>query len=813
MEKKEMLMQQAREMVERMTLEEKVSLCSGKDCWTLKAIPRLGLESIAMMDGPHGLRKQVGEGDNLGIGDSIPAVCFPTASASACSFDRELLYEIGKAIGEECLQEDVSIVLGPGVNQKRSPLCGRNFEYFSEDPIVSGELGASMIQGVQSTGVSTSLKHFAVNNQEKRRLTVSVSVDERALRELYLRAFEIAVKKGKPDTVMCAYNKLDGVYCSENNWLLNHILRNEWGFEGLVISDWGAAHDRALGVKNGLDLEMPGNDGYNDAFVLKAIKEGALEIKTLDQLARRMVKLMLQAKENKKASFRYDVKKHHELAVTAAQESTVLLKNDGGLLPGNIAQTAAVIGGFAKEPRYQGAGSSKLHPIEVENAYEALWQLGLHAEYAKGYQIAQQETKKSREENHKLIKEACEVAKGKDIVYLFVGLTEGYESEGFDRQTMKIPEQHNQLVEAVCKCNPNTVVILLGGAPMELPWINKVKAILLGYLGGEGGGRALANLLLGKAVPCAKLAETWPVRLEDVPSYHYFPGNRLCVEYRESIYIGYRYYEKARKPVLFSFGHGLSYTRFEYSDLAVSLKECRYGDKIQVSFVLTNLGERMAKEISFLFVSYESDEVFLPQKELKEFVKTNLAPNESKQITMELDTTQLGYYNTQLHDWYAPSGAYQIIIGGSLLDCPLKAEITIINPILIKANLRTLAPSYFELKNESFQISDEEFYALYGKRIPEIETVVRRPFTKEHTINDIKHTFIGKIIHWYAARLAKKVTKNAKEQEGMMLAMMNETPFFSMVASGEGMLTEEAMQGILDLLNGHYIKGIKNLLK
>lgn len=812
MENKERLEERAIELVGLMTLEEKASLCSGKDCWTLKSIPRLGLNSILMMDGPHGLRKQVGEGDNLGIGDSLPSVCFPTASATACSFDRTLLYEIGKAIGEECLQEGVSVVLGPGVNQKRSPLCGRNFEYFSEDPVVSGELAASMIQGVQSTGIGTSLKHFAVNNQEKRRMSVSVAVDERALRELYLKAFEIAVKKGKPDTVMCAYNKLDGEYCSENSKLLIDVLRKEWGFEGMVVSDWGAVHDRVLGIKNGLDLEMPGNDGYNDKKVLEAIKKGELSINKLDKTAVRVTKLILKAMENKKEAYQYDKQEHHKLSVKAAQESCVLLKNDDNLLPGNTTQKAAVIGRFAKKPRYQGAGSSKLHPIQVDNAWDFLIKQGLNAEYAQGYLGKTMKSNQENMENDKLIQEACKTAKGKDIVYLFVGLTEGYESEGFDRVTLSIPNHHNRLVDAVSECNPNTVVILLGGSPMELPWIHKVKAVLLGYLGGEGGGSAIANLLLGKVVPCGKLAETWPIRLEDVPSYHYFPGERLSVEYRESIYVGYRYYEKAQKPVMFSFGHGLSYTQFEYSDLKISQDNCQYGDKINITFLLTNKGNVAAKEISFIFVSHDSKDIFLPVKELKEFVKTNLLPGESKEILVVLDTTTLGIYNTEIHDWYAKSGIYSIKVGASAIHCPLEVDLYVKSQEKPQPNLRELTPSYFDLNNQELKISDQEFAALYSKGLSNESERASRPYTKENTLEDVKHTLIGKIIYWYAKNLAKKVTKDSKEQEGMMVSMMAETPFFSMVASGEGMLPEYAMHGILDLLNGHYIKGMKKFI-
>lgn len=810
--------EKAKELVAQMTLEEKAGLCSGRDCWTTKPVDRLGLEAIMVSDGPHGLRKQVGETDNLGIGDSLPAVCFPTASALACSFDRELAYKVGRAIGEECLKESVSVILGPGVNQKRSPLCGRNFEYYSEDPVVSGELAASMIQGVQSTGIGTSLKHFAVNNQEKRRMTVSATIDERTLRETYLKAFEIAVKKGRPDTVMCAYNRLNGVYCSENPYLLIDILRKEWGFDGAVVSDWGAVNDRALGVMAGLDLEMPGNDGYHDAKVLAAVKNKTLPMEALDQTACRVTELILKGLTNRKEDYRYDVIAHHNLAVRAAEESAVLLKNEGSILPGNIRQKAAVIGTFAKIPRYQGAGSSKLHPVKIENALDSFIALGLEFTYAKGYSenIKARNLKTDRKESlqqEKLIGEACEAAKDKDIVYLFAGLPEGYESEGFDRSDLSMPDSHNRLIEAVAACNPNVVVILCGGAPMELPWINRVKGVLLAYLGGEGTGKAVVNLLLGKTVPSGKLAETWPLKLEDVPSYHYFPGGRLTVEHRESIYVGYRYYEKAGKQVQFPFGHGLSYSRFTYSDLKLEQSSCKYGDKIGLSFCITNNGSYAAKETALIFVAHDNTEVFLPKKELRDFVKVDLQPGEAKLINLTLDTASFGYYNTLIKDWYAESGIYQIEVGPSSAAGVLKADLRMDSPAKPQPDYRSIAPSYYHLPEGGFMIADTEFEALYARKLPIGDSKPVRPFRPDNTLEDVKHTLVGRLINLYADSLASKVTQSEDEQEGMMAAMMKEMPFHSMVASGDGMISESMMEGILELLNHHYIRGIRKLIK
>lgn len=810
MENRKVLKDKARELVAQMTFEEKASLCSGRDCWNTKPIERLGLDSIMMSDGPHGLRKQVNATDNLGIGASVPAVCYPTASAIACSFDRELVQEVGRAMGEACVQEQVSVILGPGVNQKRSPLCGRNFEYFSEDPIVSGELAASMIQGIQSTGTSTSLKHFAVNNQEKRRMTINAVVDERALRETYLKAFEIAVKKGKPDTIMCSYNRLNGVYTSENKYLLTDILRKEWGFDNAVISDWGAVHDRAFGVAAGLDIEMPGNNGFNDKKLVAAVKNKSLSNDSLDIAAINACELALKGMKNKRQGYQYDKELHHQLAVKALEESAVLLKNDGRLLPGNLQQKAAVIGAFAKTPRYQGAGSSKINPIKIENPWEVFVEQGLRVSYAKGYTLA---TKGDKTKEVQLISEACETAKNKDIVYIFAGLPEGYESEGFDRTSLSLPDVQNKLIEAVSNCNPNVVVILIGGAPVELPWLHKVKAVLLAYLGGEGVGRAIVNLLLGNKVPCGKLAETWPLKLEDVPCQCYFPGDRLISEYRESIYVGYRYYEKAQKPVLFPFGHGLSYADFTYSDLKLEQKTCNYGDSIAISFQITNNSSRSAKETAFIFVAHESEIVILPKKELREFIKVELMPGETKEISLTLDTSTFGYYNTLIKDWYCESGEYKIMIGASSKACELLDSIQIISPNMPQPDYSKNAPAYYQLSKEVFEIDKREFEVLYGSTLPVDIPRAERPYGPENTLEDVNHTLLGKVILMFADRMARKVAKVEKEQEGMMSATIKEMPFFAMVANGEGGLPENVMEGILEMLNGHYFKGIRKLLR
>lgn len=815
---KDALRKKAKELVSKMTLEEKAGICSGEDCWNTKKIERLGIDSIMMSDGPHGLRKQIGATDNLGIGESLPAVCFPTASALACSFDRDLIYNIGKAMGEECVQENVSVILGPGINQKRSPLCGRSFEYYSEDPLLSGELAASIIQGIQSTGTKASLKHFAVNNQEKRRMTINAVLDERTLRETYLKSFEIAVKKGKPDTVMSSYNRINGEYSGESKYFITEILRNEWGFDGVVVSDWGAVYDRVAGIKAGLNLEMPGSQGINDAKIVEAVRNNILSEEDLDKAAGRVIELILKSILNRKQGYECDKSAHHQLAVKALEESAVLLKNEEGILPGNINQKIAVIGAFAKIVRYQGAGSSKINPIHIDNPWDSIIEKGVRATFAKGYNLKTRKpekniNKKEHDEQEALIKEACEAAKQKDIVYIFAGLPEGYESEGFDRKNLCLPQEQNKLIEAVSKCNSNVIVILIGGAPMELPWINKVKAVLLAYLGGEGVGKAIANLLLGFKTPCGKLAETWPLSLKDTPSFNYFPGGRLTVEYRESIYVGYRYYEKAEKQVLFPFGHGLSYVNFIYSNLKIDCDKCNLGDKINVSFSITNSGSRRAKETALVFVSHENKTVFLPNKELREFIKVSLNPGETKQVSITLDTNNFGYYNTLINDWYSESGEYKINIGSSSKDCTLQGSIYINSPEKPQPDFNNTAPTYYNLPNGEFVISKQEFEALYGNPLPVSDNKATRPYTPNNTLEDVSHTFVGKIVNKVADKVAKGVTEVEKEQEGMMSNMIKEMPLFSLVTSGDGMISESTMLGIVDLLNGHYIQGIKKLLK
>ncbi|MCC8023536.1 MAG: glycoside hydrolase family 3 C-terminal domain-containing protein, partial [Clostridiales bacterium] len=605
----------SKDLVSRMTLEEKASLCSGKDFWHLKGVERLGLSSVMVTDGPHGLRKQAGESDHLGINDSVKATCFPTASATACSFDPELMREIGAALGEECRQEDVAVILGPGANIKRSPLCGRNFEYISEDPYVTGEMAAALISGIQSQGIGTSMKHYAANSQETRRMSTDSVVDERALREIYLTGFETAVKKAQPWTLMCAYNKLDGTYLSNNKRLLTDILREEWGFEGLVMTDWGAMDDRVKGVEAGLDLEMPASGGFTDTQIVEAVRAGKLSEAALDRAVERITALILRCQEGRQAGYRYDRDAHHALARRAAAQSTVLLKNEGGLLPLAGNARIAVIGQFAKTPRYQGAGSSKIEPTRLDNAWDALAQTALEAEYAPGYNLG-----KERQDAAALRAGACKAARDKDVVVLFAGLPDAYESEGFDRDTLEMPQEHVDLIEAVAAENPNVVVVLQCGAPVEMDWADRVKGIVLSYLGGQAGGSGCVDVLTGKVNPGGKLAETFPYHLSDTPSFRYFPGYSKSVEYRESLYVGYRYYDAADKAVRYPFGYGLSYTTFEYSNLKLGAAEYEPGGgTLAVSFTVTNTGTVPGAEVAQIYVRLEKSRIFRAKRELKGF--------------------------------------------------------------------------------------------------------------------------------------------------------------------------------------------------
>lgn len=655
------------ELLSKLTVEEKAGLCSAADFWHTKTVERLGIKNIMVADGPHGLRKQDENPDHLGFGDSVPAVCFPSASALACSFDKDLLNTLGKALGEECQAEEVSTLLGPGINMKRSPLCGRNFEYFSEDPFLAGELAASYVNGVQSNGIGTSLKHFAANNQEYRRMSISAKIDERTLREIYLTAFEIVVKKAKPTTLMCSYNRINGTYACENDWLLNKVLRDEWGYEGLVMSDWGAMNKRVTALKAGLDLEMPSSSGVLDKEIVKAIDDKTLDIEVLDNAARRVLNLVKHYYENKKENATYDKEAHHQLAKAASLECSVLLKNNN-ILPLKKENKVAFIGQFAKNPRFQGGGSSHIHSFKITNAIDTAKDT-YPVSYAKGFDTTKDEI------DNNLLNEAIELAKSVDVAVVFAGLPDSFESEGYDRTHLNLPDCQNILIEELLKVQPNLVVVLHNGSPIMMPWANEVKGILEVYLGGQAVGEATVDLLYGNANPSGKLAETFPLKLHDNPSYLNFPGSLEEVVYSEGVYIGYRYYDKKELRVLYPFGYGLSYTNFTYSDLTLSNLSITDTELLEVSVKVKNTGNVFGKETVQLYVKDNVQNDIRPIKELKGFEKVALDPNEEKIVTFILDKRSFAYYNETIHDWYVASADYEILIGKSSRDFPLSTVV------------------------------------------------------------------------------------------------------------------------------------------
>ncbi len=650
-----------------MTLKEKATFLTGDGWWKTCAFDRLGIPSIFMTDGPHGLRKATG----ADITSSVPATCFPTASCLASSWDPDLLGQVGAALGRECQANDVQLLLGPGNNLKRSPLGGRNFEYFSEDPLLAGKMAAAHVRGVQSEGVGATLKHYAANNQEYERMTSSSNIDERTLREIYLRAFEIPIREAQPYAVMCSYNRLNEVQVSEDAWLMNQVLRKEWGFQGFVVSDWGAVKDRIKGIQAGLNLEMPGSGPYNRDKIIRAVQKGGLQTEKLNEAATQLLAVVLKASEGRKMNASYNKNSHHQLARIAAAESMVLLKNEGGLLPLNPNKNLkiAVIGAFAQEPRFQGAGSSQVNATKLDCAYEELVKMAgdkIEFSFAPGY-------KPEGEITPVLLSQARRMAEQSDIALLFVGLPDSYESEGFDRKTLDLPPGHQKLIEEIAKSQPNLVVVLMNGSAVSMPWISKSKAVLEAWLGGQAGGGAIADILLGRANPCGKLAETFPQRLEDTPAYPEFPGLGCQANYGEGIFVGYRHYDIRKIEPLFPFGFGLCYTTFTYSRLRVSYK----ARMIHVEATIKNTGKRPGKEVVQLYTREQNPEVARPNKELKAFSKVLLNPAQSKKVAFNIPESSLGYWDSTLHRRRVNPGIYDILVGSSSRDLPLKKSIKI----------------------------------------------------------------------------------------------------------------------------------------
>lgn len=746
-----------KEILAQLTPEEKAGLCSGEDLWHTKPVERLGVSSAMLSDGPHGLRTQKGKMEDIAEPrESVEAVCFPTGSCLACSFDRDLMRRVGETLGGECRAEGVDVLLGPAVNSKRSPLCGRNFEYYSEDPFLTAKLAASFIQGVQSRGVGTSLKHFAANNQEHRRMSTSANIDERALREIYLAGFEGAVKEGKPWTVMCSYNRVNGVHASESRRLLTEILRDEWGFDGLVMSDWGAVNDRVKGLEAGLDLEMPGSGDVNDAKIVRALREGTLSAEVLDRGAERVLRLVQRAREAQKGTAPpvFDRNADSVAARRAARECMVLLKNDGRLLPLKRTEKVAFIGGFAEKPRYQGGGSSHVRPSRVVGALEAV-RGKADVVFARGYDASAEHT------SDKLIAEAVEAAKSCAAAVVFAGLPESYESEGWDRKHMRLPDDQNRLIAAVCQAQPNTAVVLHNGSPVEMPWIHGVKAVLEAYLGGQESGGAVADLLYGDANPCGKLAETFPVKLSDNPSYLNFPGDGDECDYREGIFTGYRYYDAKERKVLFPFGHGLSYTEFAYRGLKPGASEIADTDPLKVTVTVRNDGAVAGKEVVQLYVSACSPKISRPQRELKGFAKVLLQPGEEKTVEFALDRRSFAFYDPQRRGWRVESGEYEVQVGSSSRDIRLKAR--------VRVNSTDCDKPHFTLDSNVGDILD---YA-----------------------PDLAREFLTRGKTQFTGGSPEQPTKEA-------LDAMRETPLRTLVMFTRGAFSWETAQNILGRLNG-----------
>lgn len=644
-----------KELISQLTLEEKAGLCSGADHWHTKAVERLGIPAVKFSDGPHGVRAEDPHADRPYT--FIPTICFPAACATAASFDVEALEQMGRALGRECQAVEVDTLLGPAVNIKRSPVCGRNFEYFSEDPYLTGKLASAYIHGVQSQGVGTSVKHFAANNQEYRRMGCSSDMTERTLREIYLSAFEECVKTQQPKTIMCSYNKINGDYAAEHKHLLTEVLRDEWGYEGIVVTDWGAVADRVKGVAAGLDLEMPGTGGMNDRYIVEAVKNGTLSEKDLDKAVENMLRFVFSCADSRREE-QLDLERDHALAVNIAAESAVLLENNG-VLPLGAGQKIAYIGGFAEAPRFQGGGSSHLTPSQSVSALEMARAKGRGVSYTMGFLVDEDTW------NDADAAAAVENARQADVAVIFAGLPEAFESEGYDRTHMRLPDCQNRLIAEIAAVQPNTVVVLHNGSPVECPWAGDVAAVLEMYLSGQGGGEACDRLLWGESNPCGKLPETFPLKLEDNPSYLNFGGDGRNVRYAEGSYVGYRYYDTKKMPVRWAFGHGLSYTSFSYSNLRFSADTFADGQTICVQADITNTGKIAGKEIVQLYVADQNGTVGRPAKELKGFTKVALAPNETKTVSFTLDPRSLSYYEEKINDWFAPTGNYEIIVSTS----------------------------------------------------------------------------------------------------------------------------------------------------
>lgn len=786
-------MQNTELLLKELTLEEKCALLSGAETFKTRGMPEHGIPQIWLSDGPHGLRKQAGESDHLGLNPSVPATCFPTASAVANSWDAALGEEIGAALGEEAAAQEVSVVLGPGLNMKRNPLCGRSFEYFSEDPYLAGKLAAGYIRGIQSKGVAACPKHFAVNSQETRRMASDSIVDERTLREIYLTGFEIAVKEGHPRSIMSSYNLVNGTYANENKHLLMEILRGEWGFDGAVITDWGGSNDHALGVKNGSTLEMPAPGGDSVRELLAAVESGKISESDIDARLSELLPLVFDTKAALDAAPReFDAAAHHALARRAAEESLVLLKNEGSLLPLAAGSKVAVIGDFAKNPRYQGAGSSMVNSTQVDVLLDKLIDSELNVI---GYQ---QGFDRHGKPDAALQKSACELATQADTVILCMGLDEIAESEGLDRSNLRLAQNQVDLLQAVAAVNPKIVVVLYSGSVVETPWLDNCQALLYAALGGQAGAGAVADALTGKVNPCGKLAETWPLAYADVPSAADFATRRKTVEYREGLYIGYRYFTTAEKAVRFPFGYGMSYTTFAYSDMAA--------DEQGVSLTVTNTGSVAGTEIVQLYVAKKNSELFRPVKELKGFARVTLAPGEKQRITIMLDDKAFRFWNVKANRWEIEGGEYELLVGASVEDIRLCEKISVHGTATVHPYEDRDLDCYY--KGDVLHVSDADFEKLLGHPIPNGKTKIDRNLT----LGELNHARspLGWLV-WLVLTILLDVSYKRGKPDLNILFQYN-MPLRALAKMTNGAISMGMVDGIVMELQGFWILGLVRVI-
>ncbi len=786
-------MQNTELLLKELTLEEKCALLSGAETFKTRGMPEHGIPQIWLSDGPHGLRKQAGESDHLGLNPSVPATCFPTASAVANSWDAALGEKIGAALGEEAAAQEVSVVLGPGLNMKRNPLCGRSFEYFSEDPYLAGKLAAGYIRGIQSKGVAACPKHFAVNSQETRRMASDSIVDERTLREIYLTGFEIAVKEGHPRSIMSSYNLVNGTYANENKHLLMEILRGEWGFDGAVITDWGGSNDHALGVKNGSTLEMPAPGGDSVRELLAAVESGKISESDIDARLSELLPLVFDTKAALDAAPReFDAAAHHALARRAAEESLVLLKNEGSLLPLAAGSKVAVIGDFAKNPRYQGAGSSMVNSTQVDVLLDKLIDSELNVI---GYQ---QGFDRHGKPDAALQKSACELATQADTVILCMGLDEIAESEGLDRSNLRLAQNQLDLLQAVAAVNPKIVVVLYSGSVVETPWLDNCQALLYAALGGQAGAGAVADALTGKANPCGKLAETWPLAYADVPSAADFATRRKTVEYREGLYIGYRYFTTAEKAVRFPFGYGMSYTTFAYSDMAA--------DEQGVSLTVTNTGSVAGTEIVQLYVAKKNSELFRPAKELKGFARVTLAPGEKQRITIMLDDKAFRFWNVKANRWEIEGGEYELLVGASVEDIRLCEKISVHGTATVHPYEDRDLDCYY--KGDVLHVSDADFEKLLGHPIPKGKTKIDRNLT----LGELNHARspLGWLV-WLVLTILLDASYKRGKPDLNILFQYN-MPLRALAKMTNGAISMGMVDGIVMELQGFWILGLVRVI-